>query len=217
MFEIRFFDQQQEFTIVQKNLPHWVQAGTVTFITWRAADSLPDEVQSRVTQEREQILRAYGLDPRRDWKAAVSRLPAVKRGRLHWALFQVWDNALDLGHGACVLKAPALSEIVGDSLLHFDGQRYFLTDFVVMPNHVHLLATFPSEEALFEQCTSWKRYSARQINQRLDQSGELWQVEQFDHLVRSAEQFEHYRQYIANNPKRARLRIGEYRHYSKHL
>ncbi|HUE70665.1 MAG TPA: hypothetical protein VMP01_07225 [Pirellulaceae bacterium] len=40
------------------------------------------------------------------------------------------------------------------------------------------------------------------------------QVEDFDHLVRSEDQFLHYRQYIADNPRRADLRAGEFVHYT---
>jgi hypothetical protein len=39
-------------------------------------------------------------------------------------------------------------------------------------------------------------------------------VEQFDRLVRGPDRFEGYRRYIAANPERARLRPGEFRHYS---
>jgi hypothetical protein len=36
-------------------------------------------------------------------------------------------------------------------------------------------------------------------------------------LIRSPEQFEHYRRYIADNPKRAELSAGMYRHFQKEL
>ncbi len=217
MPDLQFFDRHQDFTVVWGKLPHWAQVGTVCFITWRTADSLPSVFQERITCERQRLLRDNGLDPEGDWKEALSKLPDTDRGRVQWGLYRIWDDCLDLGRGDCVLKDPALSELVGNSLLHFDGDRYILTDYVVMPNHIHLLAAFRDEAALVEQCTSWKRYTGRRINQRCNRSGEFWQVEQFDHLVRSPEQFEHYRRYIADNPKRARLPPGQYRCYSKDL
>jgi type I restriction enzyme R subunit len=58
-----------------------------------------------------------------------------------------WHDALDAGHGACVLRQPDLATIVGNSLRHFDGERYLMLDFVVMPNHVHLLASFPTRRS----------------------------------------------------------------------
>jgi len=217
MAELQFFDAKQDFAVAWKSLPHWAQAGTVCFITWRTADSLPVTVLERFTSERNTLLRDFGLDPVRNWKDDLSKLPARERGRVHWSLFSAWDRQLDVGRGACVLARPELSQVVEKSLLHFDGDRYVLTDAVVMPNHVHLLVAFHDENMLLSQCTSWKRYTGGQINKILCNRGEFWQVEQFDHLVRSPEQFEHYRRYIAENPHKAGLPASAYRWYSKKL
>ena len=92
-----------------------------------------------------------------------------------------------------------------------------MLDFVVMPNHWHALATFPDEQQMLRQIESWKRYTAGRINRRLGQRGQFWQVDDFDHLVRSEDQFLHYRQYIAANPHKCRLQPGEFRHYSRQL
>ncbi len=204
---VQFFDPKQEFTIARKSLPHWAQAGTVCFITWRMADSLPAAVLRELAHERSDLLGSFGLDPRSDWKSELSKLPARDRGRVQWSLFAAWDEQLDHCAGACELSKPELSKIVEDSLLHFDGDRYVLTDAVVMPNHVHLLAAFRADNALLAQCTGWKRYTGRRIQAVFGRHGEFWQVEKFDHLVRSEEQFEHYRRYIADNPKKAVLRL----------
>jgi len=40
--------------------------------------------------------------------------------------------------------------------------------------------------------------------------GRFWHEESFDHLVRTPEQFEYLRRYIADNPNEAMLRAGEY-------
>ncbi|HKA05683.1 MAG TPA: transposase [Gemmataceae bacterium] len=124
-----------------------------------------------------------------------------------------WEKRLDECHGECVLRCTELAKIVGDSLLHFDGDRYTMGDFVVMPNHVHLLVSFPGEDQLKSQCRSWKKYSATEINKRLNRRGEFWQVESFDHLIRSPEAFDGYRRYIARNPLWANLSQGEYLYY----
>ena len=217
MAELQFFDPKQEFTVVSKTLPHWAQAGTVCFITWRTADSLPAAVQDELTRERQEMLRKFGIDPQGDRQVELGKLPVPDRARLQWSLFSAWDERLDSALGACVLERPDLSQLVEESLLHFDGDRYALTDAVVMPNHVHLLAAFRDEATLLSQCTSWKRYTGRRINEMLGQRGEFWQVEQFDHLVRSEEHFEYYRRYIAENPRKAGLAPSQYRWYSKQL
>jgi len=214
---MHFFDSQQEHTVVWKRLPHWAQAGTLCFITWRTADSLPVNVRQRFAKEREILLRAAGVNADGDWRRGVAKLPARERGRVQWKLFASWDDELDRGAGECLLARPELSAIVAESLLHFDGDRYELSDFAVMPNHVHLLVAFCAEEMLAKQCTSWKRYTSCEIQKALGRSGEFWQVDQFDHLVRSEEEFLRYRQYIAENPMKAGLAVGSYRHYSKQL
>jgi type I restriction enzyme R subunit len=99
---------------------------------------------------------------------------------------------------------------VADSLRRFDGQRYRLGDFVVMPNHVHLLAVFPTADAMNQQCTSWLHYTAFRTNQATGEKGKFWQQEPFDHLVRSPEQYAYLRRYIADNPRKAGLTAGEY-------
>jgi hypothetical protein len=217
MDALQFFDPKEEFTVAWKSLPHWSQAGTVCFITWRTADSLPADVINRLAQERGTILHQFGLSPSIEWQRQLTKLSKPDRGKLQWSLFRAWDEQLDNAAGECVLARPELSTIVADSLLYFDGDRYLLTDFVVMPNHVHVLVAFRTEEMLLSQCTSWKRYTGQRIQAALSRHGEFWQVEQFDHLIRSEAQFEHYRRYIAENPMKARLQPGAYRHYSKVL
>lgn len=220
---LQTFDPNQPYAIVQRQLPHWSQAGTFCFITWRTADSMPRDVVQRWIEERNDLLKRAGIvvndagfgETGLHWKDAIQALSANARQNLQLALTERWDTHLDASHGACVLKERALATIVGDSLLKFDGDRYELTDFVVMPNHVHLLAAFRDEKGMLKQCADWKRYTARQINNRIGRTGELWQEDAFDHLVRSPEQFDHFRRYIAENGPRARLADEEYLWFSK--
>jgi putative transposase len=79
------------------------------------------------------------------------------------------------------------------------------------------LAAFADEEALLAQCESWKRFTARQLNEALESKGRFWAQDSFDHLVRSPHEFERLRRYVAENPQSARLKAGEYLHYSKSL
>ena len=113
------------------------------------------------------------------------------------------------------MRRRELAAIVGESLQKFDGDRYVLTDFVVMPNHVHLLAAFPKEDMMVKQCANWKRFTARKINAVTARKDEFWQEDVFEHLVRSPEHFEHYRKYIACNGQRAKLPTTDYLAYSK--
>ncbi len=214
--DLSYFDPQAEWSIVERGLPHWGQAGCVCFVTWRLIDSLPVEVLRRLDREIEQFLLANDLDPV-NWKQQLAGCDAKVRGRVQWKLFSIRDKFLDSRLGACQLRDPTCARIVIDSLLQFDTERYFLTDAVVMPNHVHFLVAFPNDESFLKQCTEWKRFTARTINRQLGTEGKFWQQDQFDHLVRSPEQFEHYRRYIANNPTKAKLPSDSFLHFQKPL
>ena len=232
MRDLQFFDRGDPFRVSRRSLPHWAQAGTLCFLTWRTNDSLPAAAWQGILHERNEALRRFGVDPeaansRRElatWatlsescRKQIANLPAKERAKLHWLLFAAADSASDRDLGACVLRRPELARIVGDALLAFDGDRYVVTDFVVMPNHVHVLAAFADENCLVTQPAAWKRFTARKINETLGRTGRFWQVEQFDHLVRCEAEFVQIRDYIAENPIKARLPAGTYLHYSQPL
>jgi type I restriction enzyme R subunit len=213
---IQVFDPQQEVAILQRRLPHWSQAGTVCYITWRTWDSIPKQVLQKWLFERNEWLQRHGIDVvDADWRVKLARLGPKLLHEFERLVSDRWNAFLDSCYGACVLRQPALSEIVADSLLCFDGDRYDLTDYVVMPNHVHLLVAFPDDDCMTRQCESWKHFTATQINGVLKRTGKFWQQDDFDHLVRSLDQFHYLRRYIANNPRRARLSPTEFKHMSK--
>jgi putative transposase len=214
----RLFDDQSDIAIVERKLPHWSQAGTVAFITWRTLDSMPDMVVNQWFADRNRWLSAHAIDPDRpNWREKLHELDRRLVGAFLETFWNRWQDVLDDCHGACVLRTAELAEIVAESLSHFDNDRYLMLDFVVMPTHVHLLAAFPDEHAMLNQCESWKRYTATQINRRLKQHGRFWQQDGFDHLVRNEDQFAYLRRYVAENPQKARLRPGEFKHYSRPL
>ena len=157
--------------------------------------------------------RGHGID--RPWSVILPTLDKREQQAFHKCFHRCREECLDTCHGRCLLRRPELAQIVSDTLLHFDGQRYRMGDFVVMPNHVHLMASFSSARSMLEQFDSWLHYSAFRINQTIGERGHFWQSEPFDHLVRSSEQYEYLRTYIADNPQKAKLRTGQflYRRY----
>ena len=206
------FDPKAEICIHEHCRPHWSQGGTVVFITFRTHDSIPREVLERWEREKQEWLQRRGWNPAGHCSKTIQMLPATVRADSQKEFNRCREDFLDTCHGRCLLRSPELATIVADALLHFDGQRYCLGDFVVMPNHVHLLAVFSSAEAMTEQCDSWLHFSAFRINQAIKEKGKFWQQEPFDHLVRSPEQYEYLRRYIADNPHNASLNAGEYLH-----
>jgi hypothetical protein len=203
-------------TIYYDRLPHWDQPGVMCFLTWRTLDSIPEATLRRWRVERAGWLRRHGIDPQAaDWREALRSLSQEARREYHARFTSPWMECLDECRGECVLRRPDLSLIVAGNLLHGDGSEYQLSDFVVMPNHVHVLAQFRSEGGMKRCCYDWKHYTARQIHEELGRRGHFWQTESFDHLVRSAVQFEYLRAYIERNPIAAGLAHGEYRHFRK--
>jgi putative transposase len=69
---------------------------------------------------------------------------------------------------------------------------------VLMPDHLHMLATFGSEVSMQKVVRNWKRYAS-------SHAGIRWQRDFFDHRLRSDESFEEKAAYILHNPVRAGL------------
>ena len=194
------FDKSRPASIPSRNLPHWRQEGVTYFVTFRLADSLPDSVMEGALQERDEFLRLHERS-----------LTPERREELGQFYQEKLETELDQGHGACVLKEEANAAIVEQALRHFDGERYWLGHFVVMPNHVHLIVRPIMGHALSDILRSWKTYTAREINKRSDREGQLWQHESFDHIVREEHELEKFGSYITGNPKSARLSRGSFR------
>jgi len=184
-----YFDPDQPIAYLMGNLPHWRQEGVTYFVTFRLADSLPDGKLRAWTAERDSWIRnhpePHSVELRRQFY------------ELFPARFQRW---LDQGYGACVLRQPENKTTVENALRHFDSHRYDLDEFVVMPNHVHVLVTPRPNFVLSDILHSWKSFTANVINERLITTGPLWQKESFDRIVRSGRSLERIREYILNNP-----------------
>ena len=208
MFEL--FDPSADVRITAgTNLPHWYQPGVTYFVTFRTVDSIPPKVSRRWYAERASWLEHREIfTSNSNWGDQLAALSREQRKQFHETFSRQYMENLDKGWGACVLRQAELSRIVADSLRHFDNDRYHLGDFVVMPNHVHLLVCLLGETDILNQCYSWKKFTAGRINKAIGKSGRFWQEDSFDHLVRSPEQFAAIQGYIAENPRK--LREGEY-------
>ncbi len=185
------FDRKKPVGFLAGNLPHWRQDGVTYFVTFRLGDSMPQQKLWQWRREREGWMdrhpMPHGPDERAEYHARFV------------ARFERW---LDAGHGACALGAPRHRRIVEDALRYFDGDRYRLGRFVVMPNHVHAIVTPHAGWRLSQVVSSWKKYTARQINGSLGTGGRLWQKEYFDHIVRNAGELDRISAYIERNPER---------------
>lgn len=173
------------------HLPHWEQGSIWYFITFRLADAIPASVVAKLKQERE------------NWRAThdLEKLSAEERQEYFQLFSQRYEELLHADSGNCVLRDTENHRIVDRALHHFEGTRYELDEYIIMPNHVHVLVKPYAGHSLVEILHSWKSFTANKINQQLDVSGQLWQHESYDHIVRNEAAMNAIRRYIRENPK----------------
>jgi putative transposase len=188
----------------RRNLPHIQPPGACFFITFRLAGSLPISVQRALRSEAE--VQLHNLQAITD---PVER--ARREYEAHRKHFGRWDAALDAeSSGPHWLKAQRVAEIVAESIHHLNGRLYYLDSFCIMSNHVHLLFTpLQDDDAVYHGLAkimhSLKGYTAKQANLALGRTGQFWQRESFDHIVRDSDEMSRIRRYILNNPVKAGL------------
>ena len=110
------------------------------------------------------------------------------------------EPALHAAEGPRPLADAAIAAMVESALKHFDGDRYELLAWSVMPNHVHVLLTPREGHELEKIIQSWKTHSATLANRMLGKSGTFWQEEYYDHIVRDGEDLKQQVKYILANP-----------------
>ncbi len=151
----------------RRRLPHWHPEGTCIFLTWRLWGSLP---------RSEELLTCRTSGQR----------------------FVARDRILDLAaSGPIWLKEFGLAKLVSDAIQQGGNERHFydLCAWVVMPNHVHLLAL---PQVPVSRLTRWlKGSTARSANELLGRAGQrFWQDESYDHWVRDSTEHNRIVRYI---------------------
>ena len=159
-------------------VPHRDEPGLAQFVTFRLADSFPEEMRN----EWEKLLR-------------------IEDGRERRTQLEAW---LDLGHGGCHLREERIAQLVADSLRKFDAARYGLIACTIMPNHVHVLFEV-RKVPMAKVVGSWKQFTATQANRLLGRSGPFWQADYWDTYMRDADHEERTIRYNRNKPVKAGL------------
>jgi len=109
---------------------------------------------------------------------------------------------------AAIFRVEARARLLINVLLEYRNQgKYLLHEFVVMPDHVHVLLT-PAVELSLERALQFIKggYSYR-LRQR--EKIQVWQQSFTNHRIRDAEDCERHRSYIRLNPVRAKLVIDQ--------
>jgi REP element-mobilizing transposase RayT len=182
----------------RKRLPHWEDAVAVYFVTFRLADSLPSAVLQEFEFERADIIATA--------KAMRRELTLPERSRLVKLFVRRMETHLDAGSGSCLLAKLNVADMLVRTLRHFHGSRYRLHAWCVMPNHVHVVFRPLAEYKLSAVLHAWKSYSAKEANRILRRSGDFWQREYYDHLIRDERDLQRCIRYVLDNPKKAGLK-----------
>ena len=169
-------------------LPHRDARNLQQTVSFRLADSLPREKLDRLEEE-------------------LKILPESLRGAERRKRIEEW---LDSGLGCCALRHPELATQMRDALRHFDGQRYRLLAWCIMPNHVHVLMETLSPIARIVQ--GWKSVTARwalarneELQLGIPDFKHLWMREYWDRYIRDDAHLEKAMLYIHQNPVKAGL------------
>src|SRR5271165_2856703 len=80
------------------------------------------------------------------------------------------------------------------------GRKFKVHDFVVMPDHVHLLVTVSGEMSIEKAVQFIKGGFSYRLKKELDYLGEVWQRGFSEVRVNDRESFAKYREYVAQNP-----------------
>ena len=159
-------------------LPHRDEPGLTQFVTFHLADSYPVKLRS-------------------EWEHFIEiEDDRTKRSQL--------EAYLDKGRGECHLRHHRIASLIEENLRRFAGDRYELSAWVIMPNHVHVLFK-TGKIPMMETVGAWKRHTGRLANRILGRRGAFWAADYFDVYMRNEEHESKTISYIESNPSKAKL------------
>lgn len=170
-------------------LPHRNRNDLIQFVTFRLADSLPQEVLKEIEEE-------------------IGHLSGEKKDIEKRKKYEYW---LDQGYGCCALANKEMAQVVQDALFHHNGEKYDLLAWSIMPNHVHVL--FRAKSDITRILQSWKSYSGKwamannqKYNLGIEEGAKkFWMPEYWDRFIRDEAHFNQAVSYILSNPEKANL------------
>ena len=112
--------------------------------------------------------------------------------------------------GACHMRRSDVRAQVELCLLQFDGKRYNIDAFVLMPNHVHAVIKPAVGYDLSMLLQAMKGVSANRCNKLLGHKSTFWMDESCDHIVRDMKELAAFRNYIDGNPTKSGLHPDKY-------
>jgi len=187
----------------RRNLPHYQPENGIFFITTRLAFTLPGIVLNELKEKKEMFEKAFKNVNKKDAKEFIQEF--------HKSYFVKFDEFLDKYNKSpmwlCKLE---VAKIIEENLHYWNGKRYLLFAYCIMPNHVHMmLKPLKTSDDVYESLTrimfGMKSYTANECNKVLHRIGQFWHHESYDHFVRDTEELEREIDYIVKNPVKAGL------------
>lgn len=168
-------------------LPHFDSDSEIQSLDFRLFDSVPRRLVEEWRRELGWHKHLNQSDPR-----------AV-------ALRRRIETYEDAGYGVCFLRDARMAKLTEDALLFFDGARYRLLAWCVMPNHVHSLFEMVEGFSLGGILHSWKSYTAKEANRILGRKGQFWDEDYYDRFIRDDDHLRNAIHYIEQNAVKAGL------------
>src|SRR4051812_36216340 len=98
-----------------------------------------------------------------------------------------------------LVRQPVADELIDTIKYRNEQQIWYVRLAMLMPDHVHLLVSFPQVEVQIQTIISkWKKWTAQSLGNR-------WQRDFFEHRLRREESLREKADYILANPVRAGL------------
>ena len=200
-----YLNRREEIDVnLSGKLPHWSQDGTLQFVTMRLCDSLPAEVLADLKARRESFL----IRNPKPWTPETAM-------DYHRVIGSHYMGFLDTGYGECILRHPSARTVVEESISFHEGLSFDVLSYVIMPNHMHLLARFYPTVEISRVIASIKRFTTNEINRQFGRSGKLWQDEYHDRIIRNSAHLDNCLGYIHLNP--VNLAKGTYSLYRNEI
>lgn len=167
----------------RRNLPHLYAKYGLYFITFRLANSLP---QNKIIELQHEAKNPAKQDKR---------------------TFVKYDELLDADNsGAKYLSVKEIAEICSSTLHYYDKKEINLICYTLMPNHVHFVfELLQNKISLSKILQLIKGVSSRKCNIYLNRTGKFWQDESFDRLIRDEKELYMIIRYILLNPVKSGL------------
>jgi putative transposase len=136
-----------------------------------------------------------------------AREHATNNGQAYFVTSDTWERR-------ALFQAETWARLFFKNLLHYRGESYLLHEFVLMPDHFHLLMT--PTGALERAVQLVKGGFSHRVKHELGSSMEIWRRGFADHRIRDWEDYERHRFYIHLNPVKKHLceRAADYRYSS---